>query len=70
MNNRERLMAIISENKLERRDVAELLKVKQNEVEHWLLSSESRNHTEMPDMAIELLELKTAMAESESGEPS
>lgn len=70
MNNRERLMAIISEGKLERRDVAELLKVKQDEVEHWLLSSESRNHAEMPDMAIELLELKIAMAKSNSGEQS
>jgi hypothetical protein len=29
MNNRERLMSIISDNNLERRDVAELLKVKQ-----------------------------------------
>ena len=70
MNNRERLMAIISERKLERRDVADLLMVKLDEVEHWLLSSESRNHAEMPDMAIELLELKTAMAKSDSGEPS
>ncbi len=70
MNNRERLMAIISENKLERRDVADLLKVKQDEVEHWLLSSEARNHAEMPDMAIELLELKIAMAKSDSGEQS
>ncbi len=70
MNNRERLMAIISEGKLERRDVAELLKVKQDEVEHWLLSSESRNHAEMPDMAIELLELKIAMAKSNPGEQS
>ncbi len=70
MNNRERLMAIISENKLERRDVADLLKVKQDEVEHWLLSSESRNHAEMPDMAIELLELKIAMAKSDSAEQS
>ena len=70
MNNRERLMAIISERKLERRDVADLLKVKQDEVEHWLLSSESRNHAEMPDMAIELLELKIAMAKSDSGEPT
>lgn len=29
MNNRKRLMSIISDNNLERRDVAELLKVKQ-----------------------------------------
>ncbi len=68
MNNRDRLMSIISENKLERRDVAELLKVKPEEVDHWLLSSESKNHREMPDMAIELLEIKIAMANSDTGD--
>ncbi len=68
MNNRDRLMAIISDNKLERRDVAELLKVKPDEVDHWLLSSEAKNHTEMPDMAIELLELKMTMAQSDEGD--
>ena len=67
MNNRERLMSLISENKLERRDVAALLKVRLPEVDHWLLSSEAKNHTEMPDMAIELLELKIAMAKSRAG---
>jgi hypothetical protein len=58
MNNRERLMDIISENNLERRDVAELLSVKPDEVAHWLLPHDAKNHKEMPDMAIELLELK------------
>ena len=58
MNNRERLMGIISENKMERRDVADLLKVKLDEVDHWLLPSDAKNHSEMPDMAIELLEIK------------
>jgi len=58
MNNRERLMGIISENKMERRDVADLLMVKLDEVDHWLLPSDAKNHTDMPDMAIELLELK------------
>ncbi|NKB38311.1 MAG: hypothetical protein GKR93_14295 [Gammaproteobacteria bacterium] len=64
MNNRERLMEIISDNGLERRDVAEMLMVKQDEVDSWLLSTESKNHTAMPDMAIELLELKMAMSSS------
>ena len=58
MNNRERLMTIIAENDLQRLEVAELLKVKMEQVDHWLVSSESRSHEEMPDMAIELLELK------------
>jgi hypothetical protein len=58
MNNRERLMGIISENKMERRDVADLLMVKLDEVDHWLLPTDAKNHADMPDMAIELLELK------------
>ena len=66
MNNRERLMAIISDNNLERRDVAAMLKVKQEEVDHWLLSNESKSHQPMPDMAIELLELKIAMDKPEN----
>ena len=58
MNNRERLMDVMVDQKLERMEIAEMLKVKRDEVDHWLLSSESKNHKEMPDMAIELLELK------------
>lgn len=61
MNNRERLMNIISENHLERRDVAELLKVKAEEVNYWLLPHDAKHHVEMPDMAIELLEIKVAL---------
>lgn len=51
-------MTIIADNDLQRLEVAELLKVKMEQVDHWLISSESKNHEEMPDMAIELLELK------------
>ncbi|HIF51085.1 MAG TPA: hypothetical protein EYQ42_06130 [Thiotrichaceae bacterium] len=65
MNNRERLMDIVVEQKLERMDVAEMLKVKVAEVDGWLLSKEAKSHEEMPDMAIELLELKIAMKEKE-----
>lgn len=58
MNNRDRLIEIISEHELERREVAELLKVKADTVNHWLASHESHNYEDIPDMAIELLELK------------
>lgn len=61
MNNRERLMEIITEHGLDRREVAELVRVKQEMVDRWLVSNESKNHEDMPDMAIELLELKLAL---------
>ena len=61
MNNRDRLVEIISEQELDRLEVAEMLKVKQDQVDRWLLSNESKNHEEMPDMAIELLELKISL---------
>jgi hypothetical protein len=61
MNNRERLMDIMVDKELDRRELAEMLKVKRDEVDHWLLSSESKNHKEIPDMAIELLELKLGL---------
>lgn len=61
MNNRERLMEIMSEKELDRMAISELVKVKRDEVDHWLVSSESKNHKEIPDMAIELLELKLGL---------
>ncbi len=63
MNNRERLMEIMLDQELDRRELAELLKVTRDEVDHWLLSNESKNHKETPDMAIELLELKLGLKE-------
>ena len=61
MNNRERLMEIMTDKQLDRMEVSELLKVKRDQVDHWLLSNESKNHQEVPDMAIELLELKLGL---------
>ncbi|MEJ2093704.1 MAG: hypothetical protein P8X93_00585 [Gammaproteobacteria bacterium] len=61
MNNRDKLISIISDNGLERRDIAELVKVKLEIVDRWLASHESKHHEEVPDMAIELLELKIAL---------
>ncbi|MCH8079382.1 MAG: hypothetical protein IIA06_06340 [Proteobacteria bacterium] len=58
MNNRDRLMELLSDHELERREVAELLKVKVDTVDHWLASHESHNYEDMPDMAMELLEIK------------
>ncbi len=58
MNNRDRLIELLADHELERREVAEMLKVKTDTVNHWLASHESHNYEEMPDMAIELLEIK------------
>jgi len=58
MNFRERLIDIISEYELDRSEIAEMVKVKRETVDHWLLSNESSHHEEIPEMAIELLQLK------------
>jgi orotate phosphoribosyltransferase-like protein len=58
MNNRDRLIELLADHELERREVAELLKVKTDTVNHWLISHESHHYEDMPDMAIELLEIK------------
>ena len=60
MNNRDRLIDIMLEHKLERREIADLVSVKRELVDHWLLPREAANIEEMPDMAIELIELKLA----------
>lgn len=51
-------MALIADHGLERREVADLVRVKRETVDHWLASHESKYHEEIPDMAIELLEIK------------
>lgn len=58
MNNRERLIDLITEHELDRREVADMVKVKRDTVDRWLLPNESSHHIEVPEMAIELLELK------------
>ena len=63
MNNRERLMEIMADRELDRLQISDLLKVKRTEVDYWLLSHESKNQKEIPDMAIELLELKLGLTE-------
>lgn len=58
MNNRDRLIELISQYELERLEVAEMVKVKRETVDHWLLPNEAANHEDVSDMAIELLQLK------------
>ena len=58
MNNRDLLIDIMAEQGLERREIAELVRVKREQVDRWLLPGESSGHEEVPDMAIELLQLK------------
>lgn len=58
MNNREKLMDLIVAHGLDRREIADLVHVKREIVDHWLAPHASKHCEEMPDMAIELLELK------------
>jgi hypothetical protein len=58
MNNRERLIELITDHGLDRREVAEFVRVKTSQVNHWLLPNNAGSHEEIPDMAIELLEMK------------
>ncbi len=58
MNNRERLMDMMVDHQLERREIAEMLSVDTTIVDHWLLPRESHHHQEVPTMAVELLEYK------------
>ncbi len=58
MNNRERLIEIMTGRELDRIELAQLLSVKKKDIDQWLLSNESKEHKEIPDMAIELLQYK------------
>lgn len=51
-------MDLMVANNLTRHEVADLVRVRRETVDHWLLSNESRAHEEVPEMAVELLELK------------
>lgn len=66
MNNREKLIELITDYQLDRSDIAELVKVHRDTVDHWLASHESKNHEEVPDMAIELLELKLKLRQDQN----
>ncbi|MEM7467311.1 MAG: hypothetical protein AAF387_10550 [Pseudomonadota bacterium] len=61
MNNRDRFIEIMVDKNLERRELAEILKVDREVIDHWLLPTESTKLMPIPDMAIELLEVKLGM---------
>ena len=65
MNNRERLIDLITQYDLDRTDVADMVKVKRDTVDRWLLPHESAHHEEVPEMAVELLELKIKLKQQE-----
>ena len=58
MNNREILIGLMYDHELERRDLAELVRVDRQTIDGWLAPPESARHVEVPEMAIELLRLK------------
>ena len=60
MNNREKLIDMMGDHALERRELAELVLVDRQTVDTWLAPPESARHVEVPDMAIELLGFKLA----------
>jgi hypothetical protein len=63
MNNRERLIDLMTTHNLTRLAVADMVKVKRDMVDRWLLSHESSHHVDVPEMAIELLEMKLRFGE-------
>ena len=63
MNNRDTLIALMIDQKLERREIAAILQIDRETVDHWLLPTESPRLREIPDMAIELLEIKLGLRE-------
>ena len=68
MNNREKLITVMIDHELERRELAELLLVDRQTVDDWLAPHESSRNVDVPDMAIELLRLKLgASFEDERG---
>lgn len=71
MNNREKFLSLVVDNELDRYDLSEMLKVPFDQIDSWLLSPESAHHQEVPDMALELLELKLRLrAENQSEKPT
>ena len=65
MNNRDSLISLMVDQNLERREIATLLQVDRDAVDHWLLPTESPRTHQMPDMALELLEIKLGVREVE-----
>ncbi len=63
MNNREKLIDMMHEHTLDRRELAELVLVDRQTVDGWLAPAESARHQEVPEMAIALLQLKLGVTD-------
>ena len=63
MNNRDTLIAMMIDQELERREIAALLSIARETIDDWLVPTESPRLKEIPDMAIELLEIKLGLRE-------
>ncbi len=72
MNNREKLIDMMHEHEIERRELAELVCADRHTVDGWLAPPESSRNQEVPEMAIELLQLKLGViaAPTRGGEAS
>ena len=68
MNNRDKFLSLVVDNELDRYDLSEMLKAPLEQVDTWLLSTESAHYQEVPDMAVELLELKLRLREENQSE--
>jgi len=66
VNNRDKLIEMMVENELTRYELSEMLRVDIQELDHWLLPIGAAEHKNVPDMAIELLELKLKRQTSSS----
>lgn len=69
MNNRDSLITLMIDQKLERREIADILQIERETVDRWLLPTESPRLESIPDMAIELLEIKLGLRECERYTP-
>ena len=61
MTNRERLLDILVERDMSRAEIAGLLHVDLDTVDRWVRNKESGTQQAIPDMAIELLEIKLGL---------
>lgn len=69
MNNRESLIDLMINHKLERREMASLLSIDREVIDRWLAPTESSRQVEAPDMAVELLEIKLGIRPVEIYQP-
>lgn len=68
MNNRDTLIDLMVAHRLERLELADMLRVDRDMVDRWLLPRDAARWCEVPDMAIELLGYKLRERRAAAGE--